>query len=145
MLKENKDITIKHLEDTIIFLIRTLHKEIYHTCMYSKMTAISYNFKHNNINDIQPKDIILYYLHNYLGYIVTLEHKIYVDGLNYISNKSPETVFNFIIPSNIISYNNNQLSIEIPYEDTLNKLYNDIEGSILDKYIAKLIPEKGKE
>lgn len=29
MLKENKDITIKHLEDTIIFLIRTLHPEVY--------------------------------------------------------------------------------------------------------------------
>ena len=29
MLNENKDITIKHLEDTIIFLIRTLHPEVY--------------------------------------------------------------------------------------------------------------------
>lgn len=137
--------TTKQLEDTIIFLIRTLHKDIYNNCIYSKMTAVSSNFKHNNRNDIAPKDIILYYLHNHLGYIVTLEHKIYIDGLNHISNKSPETVFNFIIPSSIISYDNHQLSIEIPYEDTLNKLYNDIEGSILDKYITELIPEIGKE
>lgn len=137
MTKENKDITIKHLEDTIIFLIRILYKEIYHKYIYSKMTAISYSFKHNSINDISPKDIILYYLHNHLGYIVNLEHKIYIDGLNHISNKSPETVFNFIIPSNIISYDNNKLSIEIPYEDTLNKLYNDIEGKALEKYIAQ--------
>ena len=34
------------------------------------------------------------------------------------------------------------LKKEIPYEDTLNKLYNDIDGTILDKYIAQQLKEK---
>ena len=49
-----------------------------------------------------------------------------------------------MISSNHISLNNKTIKIKIPYEDTLNKLYNDIDGTILDKYIAQQLKEKEK-
>lgn len=134
MLKENKDITTKHLEDTIIFLIRTLHKEVYHN-------YIRRSFKKTHTID----EFILYYLHDYLRYIVTLDHKVYVDPQHAQVRLLPDKYFTFIISSNPISLNNKTIKIEIPYEDTLNKLYNDIDGTILDKYIAKQLEEKEKK
>lgn len=131
MLKENKDITTKHLEDTIIFLIRTLHKEVY-------QDYIRRSFKKTHTVD----DFMLYYLHDYLRYIVTLDHKIYVDPHHAQIRLLPDKYFTFIISSNPILLNNKTIKIEIPYEDTLNKLYNDIDGKILDKYIAKQLEEK---
>lgn len=131
MLKENKDITIKHLEDTILFLIRTLHKEVY-------QDYIRRSFKKTHTVD----DFMLYYLHDYLRYIVTLDHKVYVDPHHAQVRLLPDKYFTFIISSNPISLNNKTIKIEIPYEDTLNKLYNDIDGTILDKYIAQQLKEK---
>ncbi|MBR2239919.1 MAG: hypothetical protein IKO49_01570 [Bacilli bacterium] len=122
MLKENKDITIKHLEDTILFLIRTLHKEVYH----------KYTNANNHIQLI-PENIILYYLQHHLRFIVTLT----LDSKKYTQENIKEKYFTFTIMSSIISSNNKRKEIYIPYEDTLNKLYNDIEGKILEKYIAK--------
>lgn len=122
MLKENTDITIKHLEDTILFLIRTLHKEVYH-----KYTNA------NNHTQLIPENIILYYLQHHLRFIVTLT----LDSKKYMQENIKEKYFTFTIMSSIISSNNKRKEIYIPYEDTLNKLYNDIEGKVLEKYIAK--------
>lgn len=134
MLEENKDITIKHLENTIIFLIRTLHPEVY-------QYIINKSFKKTHTID----EFMLSYLSNYLRYIVTLDHKVYVDPLHNQVRLLPDKYFTFIISSNPISLNNKTIKIEIPYEDTLNKLYNDIDGTILDKYIAKQLEEKQKK
>ena len=121
MLKENKDITIKHLENTILFLIRTLHKEVYH------------KYADNNDNKMIPENIILYYLHSCLGFVVALT----LDSKKYTQENTKEKYFTFVAISNTISSNNKRKEINIPYEDTLNKLYNDIEGKALEKYIAQ--------
>lgn len=131
MLKENKDITIKHLENTIIFLIRTLHPEVYRY-------IINRSFKKTHTID----EFMLSYLSDYLRYIVTLDHKVYVDPQHNQARLLLDKYFTFIISSNPISLNNKTIKIEIPYEDTLNKLYNDIDGTILDKYIAQQLKEK---
>ena len=131
MLKENKDITIKHLENTIIFLIRTLHPEVYRY-------IINKSFKKTHTID----EFMLSYLSDYLRYIVTLDHKVYVDPQHNQVRLLPDKYFTFIISSNPISLNNKTIKIEIPYRDTLNKLYNDIDGTILDKYIAQQLKEK---
>ena len=131
MLKENKDITIRHLENTIIFLIRTLHQEVYQDIIHR-------SFKKTHTID----EFMLSYLHDYLGYIVTLDHTVYVDPQHNQVRLLPDKYFTFIISSNPISVNNKTIKIEIPYEDTLNKLYNDIDGTILDKYIAQQLKEK---
>ena len=131
MLKENKDINIKHLENTIIFLIRTLHPEVYRY-------IINKSFKKTYTID----EFMLSYLSDYLRYIVILDHKVYVDPQHNQARLLLDKYFTFIISSNHISLNNKAIKIEIPYEDTLNKLYNDIDGTILDKYIAQQLKEK---
>ena len=130
MLKENKDITIKHLEDTIVFLIRTLHKEIYH----------KYIDNNKHIKFI-PENIILYYLHSHLNFVVALT----LDSRKYTQENINEKYFTFVAIGNTISSNNKRKEINIPYEDTLNILYNDIEGKILEKYLTQQLKEKRKE
>lgn len=127
----NKNTTIKQLEDTLIFLIRTLHKEIYNIHILTK-------------NHLNPEDLILTYLKAYLGYNVTIINKVYIKGLNHLLT-TPKKYFNFIRYSNITSLEDKHLSIEIPYKETLQYLYKDIEGKILDKYITQQMLEYGKE
>lgn len=135
MTKEIKDITIKHLEDTIIFLIRTLHKDIYNNCILVMNTQSK--------NYVNSAHLILTYLQIYLGYIVTIINKVYIGELNKVT--TPKKYFNFIYYSNITSLEDKRLSIEIPYKETLQYLYKDIEGKILDKYITEQMLQHGKE
>lgn len=127
MTKEIKDITIKHLEDTIIFLIRILHKDIYNNCILLMNTQSK--------NYLNSAHLILTYLQIYLGYTVTIINKVYIGELNKLT--TPKKYFNFIRYSNITSLEDKHLSIEIPYEKTLQYLYKDIEGKMLDKYIIE--------
>ena len=101
MTKEIKDITIKHLEDTIIFLIRILHKDIYNNCILLMNTQSK--------NYLNSAHLILTYLQIYLGYTVTIINKVYIGELNKLT--TPKKYFNFIRYSNITSLEDKHLSI----------------------------------
>ncbi|MBR2239918.1 MAG: hypothetical protein IKO49_01565 [Bacilli bacterium] len=103
------------LENTLFFLIRILYPQIIK------------QYKESNIEHI----ILLYLRHMVDDYGISLA----------INTKTNEKYFVFMYLS-FTSYDDIKNSINIPYIDTLRKLYNDITTNKLQQYIKLKLKEK---